>query len=97
MILFPEVMRAEFYRSGEAKPYKILSGKPDDSINTSAQSEAPIVVKPVPTAQETFLKAVAAKKSGMWNEGRQALAACTAILEAAEKKRPVRVRYHKEK
>lgn len=97
MILFPEVMRAEFYRSGGDRPYKILSGKPDDSINTSAQSEAPVVVKPVPTAQETFLKAVAAKKSGMWDEGRQALAACTAILEAAESGKRVRVKYHKGK
>ena len=97
MILFPEVMRAEFYRPGDARPYKILSGKPDDSINTSAQTEAPVVVKPVPTAQETFLKAVAAKKSGMWNEGRQAIAVCEAILKAAEGKKPVRVRYHREK
>ncbi len=97
MILFPEVMRAEFYRKGEDKPYKILSGRVDTTINTSKQTETATVVKPVPTAQETFLKAVAAKKSGMWNEGRQAIAVCEAILKATEGKKPVPVKYHKEK
>ena len=97
MVLFPEVMRAEFYRYGETKPYKVLSGKPDASINTSKQTDAPITIKPVATAQETFLKAVAAKKLGMWDEGRQAVAACEAILKAAEEGKRVRVRYHREK
>lgn len=92
MIVFPEMQRAEFYRKGEAKPYKVLSGRP-----VVDGAEGIKAVKPVPTAQETFLKAVAAKKAGMWDEGRQALAACEAILKAAESGKPVAVKYRKEK
>ena len=82
MILFPTMRHADFYKTGEDKPFKTITTEN---------------VKLVPTAQETFLKAIAGKdKSGFWSIGREALAPCEAMLQSASSGKPVKVKYHKE-
>lgn len=81
-IAFPNMRTAEFYKTGEDKPYKTIT---------------PDTAKAALNAQETFLKAIAGKKSGMWDIGRMALAPCEAMLQSAATNKPVKVKYHKEK